>query len=114
VDAERDLVVSELAQTGFVVGDAQVAGFGRETHGRNGGGDPYNTDGKVAVLTLANFWTPPVTVQVRGPLGGQAAHQIGSFFRRFMPEEGRQLADREIAKVNQQQAANQPAAPTGK
>jgi LssY C-terminus len=113
VDSERELVVSELAQTGFIVNDTQVAGFGHETHGHNGGGDPYDTDGQVAVLTLANFWTPPVPLQVRGPVGGQIGHQVGTAVRRFLPEEGRKRAEREIAKVNQQ-ASTSPAAPSGK
>ena len=114
VDSERDLVVSELAQTGFVVDETRVAGFGHETHGHNGGGDPYETDGQIAILTLASFWTPPVPLQVRGPLGGQIAHQVGTFVRRWLPEEGRNRADREIAKVNQQQSMPAPVAPTGK
>jgi hypothetical protein len=55
VDDERDLVVSELAQTGFVIEDSTCPGFGKETHGFNGGGDPYFTDGQVAMLALANI-----------------------------------------------------------
>jgi hypothetical protein len=57
LDDERELVVSELAQTGFVIEDTTGPGFGEETHGFNGGGDPYFTDGQVAMLTLANIWT---------------------------------------------------------
>jgi len=114
VDNERDLVVSELAQTGFVVDDTHVAGFGHETHGHNGGGDSYDTDGQVAVLTLANFWTPPVILQVRGPIGGQIAHRVGTAARRFLPEEGRKRAAVEMAKVNWQQSMTPSTAPTGK
>ena len=102
VDAERDMVVSELAQTGFVVGEGKIAGFGQQTQGHNGGGDPYVTDGLVAALTLADVWTPPVAVPVRGKLAAQLTHSISSVVRRRLPKEGQDRADREFAKLNRQ------------
>ena len=101
VDVERDLVVSELAQAGFVVGEARTTGFGQETQGVNGGGDPYITDGEVAVVTLSNIWAPPVFLPVRGKLGGRVAQRVVSFARRWLPQEGLDRADREYAKLNQ-------------
>jgi hypothetical protein len=102
VDAERDMVVSELAQTGFVVGEGKIAGFGQQTQGHNGGGDPYFTDGLVAALMLANVWTPPAAVPVRGKLAAQLTHGISSVVRRRLPKEGQDRADREFAKLNRQ------------
>ena len=102
VDAERDMVVSELAQTGFVVGDEKVAGFGQQTQGHNGGGDPYFTDGQVVVLTLADVWTPSAALPVRGKLAAQLTHTISSVVRRRLPQEGQDRADREFARLNQQ------------
>ena len=60
LDAERALVVSELTQTGFVIGEVNRPGFGKETHGSNGGGDPYFTDGQVAALTIVDVKTLPI------------------------------------------------------
>ena len=103
VDMERDMVVSELAQTGFVVGDAKIAGFGQETQGHNGGGDPYFTDGQVAVLTLADVWTPPAAaLPVRGKLAAQVTRSVSSVVRRVLPKEGQDRADREVAKLYKQ------------
>ncbi len=101
VDAERDLVVSELAQAGFVVGEAQAAGFGHETYGHNGGGDPYFTDGQVAVVTLADLRLPPFVLPVRGRLGGRVAQRLASFARRWLPQEGLERSEREFAKLTQ-------------
>jgi LssY C-terminus len=101
VDAERDLVVSELAQTGFVVDETRTAGFGRATEGQNGGGDQYFTDGQVTVVTIADLRVPPFASQVRGRLGGQIAQRLASYTRRWLPQEGLDRADREQAKLNQ-------------
>jgi hypothetical protein len=104
VDAERALAVSELAQTGHVIKDTTRPGFGKETHGVNGGGDPYFTDGQVAVLTLANVVTPPLVTQVRSPLLAQVTKQISALFRPLLPEAGRERAAREQARL--QSASN--------
>jgi hypothetical protein len=52
LDAERDLVVSDLQATGLVASVTSVEGIGPTKDGRNGGGDPYFTDGMVKVCTL--------------------------------------------------------------
>jgi hypothetical protein len=95
LDAERDLVVSELALTGYVIADGTRPGFGRETHGTNGGGDPYVTDGQVTVLTLANVWTLPLARHVRGPLGARARQILERLLRVRLPKVGLERAARE-------------------
>lgn len=99
LDAERDLIVSELAQTGFVVEDGWRPGFGKETRGTNGTGDPWFTDGRVAVLTLANIWVPIVSTQVRGALGARLARTWAGLWRWRLPRRGRERAQRERARV---------------
>ena len=101
LDDERDLVVSELAQTGFVIGDTTCPGFGKKTEGFNGGGDPYFTDGQVAVLTLANVWTSPLARQVRSPLGARIFRNLAGFLRHRLPEAGRNRAASEQDRLKQ-------------
>ena len=52
VDAERDRIASELSRAGCSRGAEWIAGFHRVLDGRNGGGDPWRTDGRLAVVTL--------------------------------------------------------------
>ncbi len=99
LDAERNLVVSELAQTGYIVGEATRPGFGKETHGKNGGGDPYFTDGQVAVLTLANVWTSPIATQVRSPLAARVIKKAAGLVRKRLPAAGRERAAREQERI---------------
>jgi LssY C-terminus len=101
LDAERALVVSELSQTGWIIADTARPGFGRETHGVNGGGDPYFTDGQVAVLTLANVWTFPLSANVRSPLGGRLARGAARLVRGRLPKVGRERATREQQRLRQ-------------
>lgn len=56
VDAERDLVISDLAHAGWIRSTYQVEGSGATEDGRNGGGDRFFTDGKaeIGVLGRAN------------------------------------------------------------
>jgi hypothetical protein len=56
VDAERDLIVRELTRAGWASGVQWIDGFHRQLEGRNGGGDPWRTDGRLAVVRLV---TPP-------------------------------------------------------
>jgi hypothetical protein len=99
VDIERGLVVSELAQTGYLVEEGVRPGFGKETHGVNGGGDPYFTDGQVAVLTLADVWTSPLATQVRSPLGARLAQRFEGLIRQRLPQRGLDRAEREHAQL---------------
>jgi hypothetical protein len=105
VDAERSLVVSELAQTGYVVGEGTRPGFGKPTQGVNGGGDPYFTDGQVVVLTLADVWTSPLATQVRSPVAARLAQRFEGLIRQRLPQSGLERADRERANVQQRSTA---------
>ena len=49
LDAERAFFVRSLGDAGMLVRVYRVAGIGPTLAGRNGGGDPYFTDGEVAV-----------------------------------------------------------------
>ena len=98
IDAERATVISDLSATGFVEDADWRAGFGKETHGRNGGGDPYFTDGRVAVLVLANVWVVPLATQVRTPLAALLAKQAAKLVRWRLPAKGLARARAELAR----------------
>ena len=53
IDAERDQLVADLKSAGMVEASYSVSGVGPTVFARNGGGDPYFTDGEVAVERLA-------------------------------------------------------------
>lgn len=52
IDAERDRMVRELQQAGVAGPVEWLDGFHSELEGRNGGGDPWHTDGRLAIVTL--------------------------------------------------------------
>ena len=52
IDAERQLLATDLEAAGMVDAKYQVTGIGPTVTGRNGGGDPYYTDGEVWILRL--------------------------------------------------------------
>jgi hypothetical protein len=52
VDAERDRIMSELKQAGLASEVYWMAGFHKELQGKNGGGDPWRTDGRLGVVVL--------------------------------------------------------------
>jgi hypothetical protein len=53
IDAERDLLSQDLAAAGMVEASYWVTGVGATVFARNGGGDPYFTDGEIAVSRLS-------------------------------------------------------------
>jgi len=53
VDAERDLLLAELTKVNRVLSARWIDGFHKELQGRNGGGDPWHTDGRLVVVTLS-------------------------------------------------------------
>jgi len=59
LDAEREYLAAALRHTGQVAGDSQVSGIGPTPLGRNGGGDPYFTDGEVEIERLAAGCSAP-------------------------------------------------------
>lgn len=52
VDAERDRLASELQAKGLVATVEWDDGFHTHLDGRNGGGDPWKTDGRLAIVVL--------------------------------------------------------------
>ena len=54
IDAERDLLTSDLALAKKVVTSYSVSGVGPTFFARNGGGDPYFTDGDIEVSRLVS------------------------------------------------------------
>jgi LssY C-terminus len=52
LDTERDMLAADIENAGMVTAKYQVTGVGLTLTGRNGGGDPYYTDGEVWILRL--------------------------------------------------------------
>jgi hypothetical protein len=52
LDTERDALAADIENAGMVTAKYQVTGVGLTLTGRNGGGDPYYTDGEVWILRL--------------------------------------------------------------
>ena len=55
IDAERDFLIRDLSSAGELIATSDIAGIGTTKNGRNGGGDPYFTDGKAIVGVLSQF-----------------------------------------------------------
>jgi hypothetical protein len=53
VDAERELLLADLKQANRLLSTRWIEGFHKELQGRNGGGDPWHTDGRLVVATLS-------------------------------------------------------------
>ena len=60
IDAERDRIVTELQKEGAVERAYWVDDFHQPPHGRNGGGDPWHTDGRLEVSVLVAHTNAPV------------------------------------------------------
>jgi hypothetical protein len=52
LDAERDGLIADLVAAGVVERTYEVTGIGPTRNGRNGGGDPYYTDGEIEMAVL--------------------------------------------------------------
>ncbi|WP_202326180.1 LssY C-terminal domain-containing protein [Mesorhizobium sp. 113-3-9] len=52
IDAERDFLIGDLNAAGLLASTSDMAGIGATRTGRNGGGDPYFTDGKAIIGVL--------------------------------------------------------------
>lgn len=59
VDAERERIATELSSAGCVQSVRWIDGFQRPPEGRNGGGDRWQTDGKLAVIDLQSCRPAP-------------------------------------------------------
>ena len=58
VDVERELIVGQLRARGLAQAVQWKRDFHLQREGRNGGGDPWRTDGRLAIVLLAD---PPAT-----------------------------------------------------
>ena len=58
IDAERDRLVLQLQQAGVTERVFWVDGF-QQLSGKNGGGDPWHTDGRLEAAVLAPMTGPP-------------------------------------------------------
>jgi hypothetical protein len=52
VDTERDLLLADLMSAKRVLSIRWIDGYQNELQGRNGGGDPWHSDGRLPILTL--------------------------------------------------------------
>jgi hypothetical protein len=52
VDTERDMLLADLTNARRLLGTRWIDGFHKELQGRNGGGDPWHTDGRLPIVTL--------------------------------------------------------------
>ncbi|MGA2288983.1 LssY C-terminal domain-containing protein [Bradyrhizobium sp.] len=78
IDAERKLIAADLEAAAMVEAKYQVTGIGPTLTGRNGGGDPYYTDGEVWILRLVescHAQTGPAAV-LPSPPATEAKDQI--------------------------------------
>jgi hypothetical protein len=78
IDAERELLAADLEAASMVDAKYQVTGIGPTMTGRNGGGDPYYTDGEVWILRLVvacHKRTDPATI-IPSPLATEIKDQI--------------------------------------
>ena len=109
VDAERETVLDGLVRSGWVIGESWEANFGRQTEQRNSLGDMYYTDGRRAVLTLANVPVfAPLATQVRGRVGARAAQTFARVVRWSLPREGRERAAKRARALDSSSTTNAP------
>ena len=73
VDTERDRVIHDLEHAGQLRTVFQVTGVGATFLGRNGGGDPYHTDGELDVGVLKQASEVAVTAPTVLPNPGAVA-----------------------------------------
>jgi hypothetical protein len=61
IDTERDHLTGDLERTGGVAEAYALEGFHKTREGRNGGGDPWHTDGRLSVTVIrpAGSNSPP-------------------------------------------------------
>ena len=89
IDAERDLIAADLAAAGIVGTTYSVSGIGPTLFARNGGGDPYFTDGEIVVSKLAPDCEsgPGPPVALAGPPAVEAKNSLfrwaAGLWRRF-------------------------------
>ena len=58
IDAERDFLIADLTTARMLTEVFHVTGIGATLAGRNGGGDPYFTDGEITIGVIASGAEP--------------------------------------------------------
>jgi LssY C-terminus len=90
VDSERATVAHDLTATGGVITAQWEHGFGGPVELVNAMGYPFHSDGRVAVLTLADVPVLlPVAVGLPGHLGDRLRGDVARLFRWRLPHAGR-------------------------
>jgi LssY-like putative type I secretion system component LssY len=112
VDAERELVVSDLIGSGWVISESFVQAFPGPTHTTNATGDPYFTDGQAAILTLALTQPVPLAPQFVRRGAAPLARRVARWLRPLLPQRGRELAHRWEATRRERQHARPPDQPS--
>jgi hypothetical protein len=87
IDAERDLLIGNLVAARMLTEIYHVTGIGLTLFGRNGGGDPYYTDGEITLGVLSPGAAPsggapvtlpdPVPVTAKNAIWASARRLIG-------------------------------------
>lgn len=111
VDSERELVVSDLIGSGWVISESFIPAFPGPTRTTNATGDPYFTDGQAAMLTLAPTQPVPLLPQLVRRGGAPFARQVANQLRPLLPERGRELAHRWEAARRERQHTLPPDQP---
>jgi hypothetical protein len=99
IDAERDLLMRDLRGAGMVEALFQISGIGPTLFGRNGGGDPYHTDGEIDIASLvadgikrtqppATLPSPPLTA-----LKDQIWRSVSDAVTEEIPKKGLRLIE---------------------
>lgn len=82
IDAERQALFADLSRGGWLIELFQVTGVGSTVLGRNGGGDPYYTDGELTVGVLASVGSPHnAPKRLENPPAVQIKEQLWSAIR---------------------------------
>lgn len=78
LDSERDKLMQDLINSGQLISHYQVTGVGGNLWGRNGGGDPYYSDGEMSIgeLTVCGSANTAPVVQLQSPAAVQAKNRV--------------------------------------
>lgn len=77
IDAERDFLMASLTDARMLAAVFTVTGVGPTLNGRNGGGDPYFTDGEVHMGRLVRDGAPSTTTPEELPSPLLTQFQVG-------------------------------------